>query len=374
MPGMPVGSPPEDAVLDLLIEALPHLRGGLRPASAKYTARLLYEHLRLDAAAVVSHDKILAFVGLGADHHRVGSPNITTLTHRALNTGEVSRTSEREEIGCPHPDCPLTSALVAPLVVRGNVVGALKLYHGRGRVIIDRDEGIARALARVFSVYLELAELDERAALVTRAELEALRAQISPHFLFNTLTTIAGLTRTDPERAHDLIVDFADFFRDTLSQHREMMRLDDELRYIERYLRFEKARLGHRLVVEHDVDPIARDVLIPVLTVQPLVENAMVHGIAPKSGGGCVRISARPRGEGFEIAVADNGVGIAKARQKHILERGGGSGLGMGLNNVHNRLIGHFGADSGLVIESRKGAGTTARFWVPANGKKRLIK
>ena len=369
---MAVSAPEDAAVFSLLIEALPHLRGGLRSRSAKLTARLLYERLHLDAAAVVSRDRILAFVGLGAEHHRAGSPNITTLTQRALATGEVIRTHDRSEIGCPRRNCPLTSALVAPLVVRGDVVGALKLYHSSGRMIVDRDESIARTLARVFSVYLELAELDARAALVTRAELEALRAQISPHFLFNTLTTIAGFTRTDPERAHDLIVDFAEFFRDTLSQHRELMPLEDELRYIERYLRFEKARLGHRLTVEHDIDRRALGLLVPVLTVQPLVENAMVHGIAPKSGTGSVRICARPVGDGFEIVVADNGVGIAKARQKHILERGTGSGLGMGLNNVHNRLIGHFGPRSGLQIDSRKGAGTTARFWIPANGAKAI--
>ncbi|SRR5579875_203476 len=367
---MVLAAPPDDAVLNLLVEALPHLRGGLRSGSAKFTARLLYEHLRLDAAAVVSRDRILAFVGLGSDHHRVGRPNITTLTLRALETGEVARTSDRAEIGCPNDDCPLSSALVAPLIVRGNVVGALKLYHSRGRVIIDRDETIARALARVFSVYLELAELDARAALVTRAELEALRAQISPHFLFNTLTTIAGFTRTDPQRAHGLIVDFAEFFRDTLSQHRELMHLQDELNYIERYLRFEQARLGDRLVVEHEIDDRARRLLVPVLTVQPLVENAMVHGIAPKSGVGCVRISARQRDDGFEITVADNGVGIAKTRQRRLLERGSGSGLGMGLSNVHHRLIGHFGPASGLHIESRKGVGTTARFWVPLSGPK----
>lgn len=363
---MTLAAPQDDAVLNLLVEALPHLRGGLRPSSAKLTARLLYERLRLDAAAVVSRDRILAFVGLGSDHHRTGSPNITTLTQRALETGEVARTSDRIEIGCPNHDCPLTSALVAPLVVRGNVVGALKLYHARGRVIIDRDENVARALTRVFSTYLELAELDARAALVTTAELEALRAQISPHFLFNTLTTIAGYTRTDPERAHGLIVDFAEFFRATVSQHHEMIRLEEELEYIERYLRFEKARLGDRLVVEHDVDEAARGLLVPVLTVQPLVENAMVHGIGPKSGVGHVLISARRLEGGFEIAVRDNGVGIAKTRQKHLLERGNGTRLGMGLNNVHRRLIGHFGPLSGLQIESRKRIGTTARFWLPA--------
>src|SRR5579872_1570752 len=125
---MAIYAPQDEAVLDLLIEALPHLRGGLRTRSAKITARLLYEHLHLDAAAVVSRDRILAFVGLGSDHHVVGSPSITTLTQRALKKGAIARTSDREEIGCPQPGCPLSSALVAPLVVRGDVVGALKLY------------------------------------------------------------------------------------------------------------------------------------------------------------------------------------------------------------------------------------------------------
>jgi len=354
----------DDAVLDLLVEALPHLRGGLREESAHFTARLLYEHLQLDATAVVSRDTILAFVGLGADHHLVGSPSLTALTHRAIETGEVLRTQDRSVIGCPRIDCPLSSALVAPLVVRGDVVGALKLYHGPRRTNVERDEKIALGLARVFSVYLELAELDARAALVTRAELEALRAQISPHFLFNTLTTIAALTRIDAVRAHDLIVDFAEFFRDTLSQRRELVRLGEELLYVERYLRFEQARFGDRLTIENQIDPDAFDVLVPVLSVQPLVENAVAHGIAPKSGPGRVRISARVVDGGCEIAVDDDGVGIAGERRDSILGEGYSSGMGVGLNNVHRRLIGLFGPESGLRIESRTGSdsGTIVRF------------
>lgn len=357
-----------DAVLDLLVEALPHLRGGLREESAAFTARLLYEHLQLDATSVVSRDRILAFVGLGDDHHIVGNPSLTAFTRRALETGEVLRTHDRSVIGCPRVDCPLSAALVAPLLVRGQVVGALKLYHAPNRTNIQRDEKIATGLARVFSVYLELAELDARAALVTRAELEALRAQISPHFLFNTLTTIAALTRVDAVRAHDLIVDFAEFFRDTLSQHRELVRLSEELHYVERYLRFEKARFGERLIIENHIDPRAFDALVPVLSVQPLVENAIAHGIAPKSGPGRVRISAEALDDGYEIAVTDDGVGIPAERRESILEQGQSSGMGVGLSNVHRRLTGLFGPESGLRIESRTGAdsGTTVRFRVHA--------
>ena len=138
------------------------------------------------------------------------------------------------------------------------------------------------------------------------------------------------------------------------------------MHYVERYLRFEKARFGERLIIENHIDPRAFDVLVPVLSVQPLVENAIAHGIAPKSGPGRVRISAEPVDDGYEIAVADDGVGIPAASRESILEQGHSSGMGVGLNNVHRRLTGLFGPESGLRIESRTGAdsGTTVSFLV----------
>jgi LytS/YehU family sensor histidine kinase len=257
---------------------------------------------------------------------------------------------------------------IAPFVVRGNIVGALKLYRA-GHEMEERDARVASGLARVFSVYLEVAELDARAALVTQAELEALRAQISPHFLFNTLTTIAALTRTEPARAHDLLIDFADYFRETLSRHGEFVTLDDELENVERYLRFEHARFGSKLRVSFDVDVRSRLALVPVLSIQPLVENAIAHGIASRTRGS-IRIHARARNAGVEISVIDDGVGIAADDMHSVLDRGFGAGLGIGLNNVHQRLIGAFGPRSGLQIASAQGTGTTVAFWVPGRGSK----
>jgi two-component system LytT family sensor kinase len=355
----------EETVLDLLVEALPHLRGGLRTESAAFTARLVYENLGLDAAAVISSTDTLAFIGAGSDHHLVGNPNLTDVTRRTLASGKPYTTKHRDEIGCPVAACPITAVTIAPFVVRGNVVGALKLYRA-GREMEERDARVAVGLARVFSVYLEVAELDARAALVTQAELEALRAQISPHFLFNTLTTIAALTRTDPHRAHDLIVDFADYFRETLAQHGEFVTLDDELVNVERYLNFERARFGPDLAVHIDVDARSRLAIVPTLTVQPLVENAIGHGIAPSRRAGMVRIRAHARDGGFEVSVADDGVGIPNDQIASVLQRGEGTGLGLGLNNVHQRLLGAFGPRSGLQIASTPGTGTTVAFWVPA--------
>jgi two-component system LytT family sensor kinase len=357
----------DGTVLDLLVEALPHLRGGLRPESAAFTARQVYEHLQLDAAAVVSStDGVLAFIGAGSDHHLEGNPHLTDVTRRTLASGRPYTTSLSEEIGCPVRGCPLTAATIAPFVVRGHVVGALKLYRA-GRDMEENDARVATSLARVFSVYLEVAELDARAALVTQAELEALRAQISPHFLFNTLTTIAALTRTDPGRAHDLLVDFADYFRETLALHGEFVTLDDELENVERYLRFEHARFGQNLRVSIDLDARSRLALVPVLSIQPLVENAIAHGIGERNRGS-IRIHARFRDAGVEISVIDDGIGIAPELLHNVLDRGFGAGLGIGLNNVHQRLIGSFGPRSGLQIASAEGTGTTVAFWVPMRG------
>jgi two-component system LytT family sensor kinase len=346
-------------VLDLVVQALPHLRGGLGEDSATFTARLLYDNLELDACAVVDTERVLAYVGRGEDHHLVGGPALTGLTHRAIATGRPFTARSREEIDCPVPGCPLTAVAIAPFVVRGAAVGALKLYRA-GTPIAEEDERVAAGLARVFSVSLEAAELDARSALVTQAELDALRARVSPHFLFNTLTTIAALTRTDPERAHDLVVDFAEYFRDSLVQHAEFVSLDEELEHVEQYLRFEHARF-ERLNVAFEVDPRARLATVPVLSVQPLVENAIMHGLAPRGGSGTVRVAARPDGDGTIIAITDDGVGFVPERRPQS------SGNGIGMDNVNQRLIKLFGPASALQITSAPGRGATVAFRVPAN-------
>jgi LytS/YehU family sensor histidine kinase len=352
--------------LDLSLAVMPHLRGGLTPQSAAWTACLLLQHLRLDAAAVVDTETTLAFVGLGAEHHQPGLPVSTRLTARALATGQVQHARRRAEIGCTTPDCPLQAAVVLPLQVKGRTVGALKLYRaGAGRRIPDAAARAAAGLAQLFGVYLEMADLDAQAARVTRAELEALRAQISPHFLFNTLTSIAALIRCRPDAAHDLVIQFAEFFRETLAQHDELSTLDADLAYVERYLVFEHARLGDRLAVHYAIHPDARRAVLPVLVVQPLVENAVHHGIETRTGAGHVSIAAQPDAGGFRISVSDDGVGIPAERHQKVLEHGYGTGLGMGLNNVHRRLQSLFGPPSGLHIQSTLRDGTRVSFWVP---------
>lgn len=355
----------EQSGLDILVEALPYLRNGLNPLSARQTANLLHKRLGVDAAAVVSTDSILAFVGTGEDHHVEGMENFTELTRRALHGGEALVTHSREEIGCPNRDCPLNEAVIAPLLVGSRVVGALKLYYAHGGAISESEIRMVSGLARVFGVFLELAESDDRETLLREAELGALRAQISPHFLFNTLTSIAALTRTDAARAHDLIVDFADFFRRTLAQHGEEVSLREELDQVERYVHLERARFGERLDVIYEIDDALLDTQLPVLSIQPLVENAVVHGIAPTTGLRKILVRINRSRFAIEIAVTDDGVGIPPERLPHVLESGVGDGLGIGLANVDRRLTMLYGESSRLRVQSKHGHGTTVRFRIP---------
>ena len=175
-------------------------------------------------------------------------------------------------------------------------------------------------VARYVSSQLELAELDESRARLNRAEVRALRAQISPHFVYNALTTIASFIRTDPVRARELLIEFADFTRYSFRTAGEYTTLKDELNNIERYIRLEKARFGDRLNIKLEIAPEVLSVVLPFLALQPLVENAVRHGLSGKPNGGTITITAENAGAECVIIVEDDGVGMDPARLTDDLE------------------------------------------------------
>lgn len=340
-------------------------RRGLTREAAAEVARMLREAVGADAVALVGRAQVLAFVGAGEDHHLAGQPVTTEFTKRVLQTGRVEVAHTREEIGCPQPDCPLTAALVVPLRVRGMVPAAIKFYRTDGRPFpADVVEGAA-LVGDLLGAQLELALLDAEVERLTREELRALRAEISPHFVFNTLHSVAAVVGRDPERARRLLTDFAEFLRHALRSHGEFCTLEEELWYVEQYLAIERARLGPRLRSHVDVPADLLDQLVPVLTLQPLVENAVVHGVEPKTGVGTVQVRAWAQGEDLLLAVEDDGVGIPQGRLQVITERGVGSGLGIGLFNVQRRLRAIYGEAADLRVESEEGRGTRVTVRLP---------
>ncbi|HJT95027.1 MAG TPA: histidine kinase [Mycobacterium sp.] len=232
--------------------------------------------------------------------------------------------------------------------------------------------GAVGEVARYAASQIELAELDASRARLDRAEVLALRAQISPHFIYNALNTIASFVRTDPDRARELILEFADFTRYSFRAAGQYTTLAEELRNIDRYLNLERARFGAALTVRLQVAPEVLNVVVPFLALQPLVENAVRHGFAGK-GGGYVEIIARDEGSDCVITVEDDGVGMdpetLRAGPGDALGTDGSAGTGnsahVGLTNVDHRLRAAFGNDYGLVVETAIGAGTKVVMRVP---------
>lgn len=251
--------------------------------------------------------------------------------------------------------------VVAPLSVDGRVVGS---------VVVHTDEasaGLVRAtteVARWMSSQLELAELAISRTALMEAELRALRAQISPHFIYNSLGAIASFVRTDPERARELLLEFADFTRYSFRRHGEFTTLAEELRSIERYLVLEKARFGDRLRVVTRIAPEVLSVRLPFLSVQPLVENAVRHGLEPKSGDGTIIIVARDDGAECVITIEDDGAGADPEVVRAALA-GRTTSASVGLSNVDERLRTVYGDAHGIVVETAPGHGTKVLVRVP---------
>jgi signal transduction histidine kinase len=212
---------------------------------------------------------------------------------------------------------------------------------------------LAESLREVEEVRLVEAQLQEQAA---KAELSALQARINPHFFFNTLNTISALLAEDPARADEVVQTMADLFRYTFkATHAGAVALEEELEFVDGYLSVEKARFGERLRVAWSIDDDARETPIPGLLLQPLVENAVGHGIAPVPGGGTVRIGARLSGGRLVVEVEDDGVGLGRPAASLIRDD-------HGLGNVRRRVAtATRGRGTLELLPSPSGRGTLAR-------------
>jgi two-component system LytT family sensor kinase len=197
-----------------------------------------------------------------------------------------------------------------------------------------------------------------------QAEIKALRAQISPHFVYNALNTISSLIRTDPEEARELLQDFADFTRYSFRTSGMFTSLAEELRNIDRYLTLESARFGGRLEVRMKIAPEVLSVVVPFLIIQPLVENAVKHGLASKPSGGRVTVIAEDHGAEALISVEDDGIGMDPGRLAD-LRSAHRTGAHVGLGNINQRMQQVFGGDYALMVETAQGAGMKVTLRVP---------
>ena len=210
---------------------------------------------------------------------------------------------------------------------------------------------------------LEL-KLEEQKRLLLEARLDALQRQINPHFLFNTLNSIASLVRSKPELAREMTVKLANILRALLRDHDSHVPLSQELKFTDDYLDIEVVRFGsEKLRVEKEIDPRTLDVLVPSILLQPLIENSIKHGLEPRIAGGTVTLRSKLQGNRVLIEVADDGVGI-QGRQGSVLPR---TGAGIGMKNVRERLEVLYGRDARFTVVSNPGRGTLVSIEIPAN-------
>ncbi|WP_235837309.1 histidine kinase [Carboxydothermus islandicus] len=354
--------------LMLANEALPIIKQGLNVETAGKIAEIIQRISDMEAVAITDREKVLAYVGVGCERHKIGDPIRTFATKEAIRTGELKIIDHSLKYICSVKDCdcPLQAAVVVPLKIRGQVVGTIKLYQTKKGEMPAQTVKLAMGIAQILNLQMEIAELDRQAQMVTQAQLEALQAKINPHFLFNTLNTIIMFNRTNPELARKLLIHLAKFFRQTLKKQGMFGTLKEELDYVNTYLVLEKARFRQKLRIIRDIDRELLNYQFPVLTLQPLVENAVKHGITPKESQGTVLIRIKRDGEKIHVEIKDDGVGISPSMIGRVLEPGFGSGTGVGMSNVHERLLSLYGREAGLKIESKLGVGTTVSFSIPA--------
>ena len=347
--------------IGLANRVLPQMSTGLDEAAAVHIADMVRRLTGLPAVAVAVGQKLLAHVGEAAEYHLKAGivPEVAAL---AMADGE-RHVTEKRATWCDHPGCPFGSAVAVPIRYRRDVVGAVILFQTRDVKFRPEVVDLGAEMAQFLLNYqMQAAEIGLQARAVARAELKALQAQVHPHFLFNALNTVAGLCEIDPRKASELTVKLGQFFRSSFRSRGELTStVQDELVTVRSYLDIEKARFGDRLEVVEEIDEEAYDCLMPSFSVQPLVENAIVHGLSKKPGPGRLNIIIRVKDGCLLCCVADNGRGF-DARTLEWTNNGSHA-----LPILRGRLEGIYGDGFRMRIISRVNEGTMACLRIPLN-------
>ncbi|MCK5673380.1 MAG: histidine kinase, partial [Spirochaetales bacterium] len=325
-----------EIVLRIASKTIQHFRHGFNYETARSTAKIILENTDLAAVAFTDTNLILAHIGEGSAHHFPGGEFQTDLTLKAIKLRKLQIANTKEQIRCSNTHCRLQSAVVIPLMQKDVIIGTLKLYRELKNAISPVDVNLAKGLGSLFSTQIELHMIEEQAKLLDRAELMALQAQINPHFLFNAINTIVSLVRTDPEAARTLLQNLSLFFRNSFQVEKTEVSIHQEIEHIRAYLEIEKARFGDKLKVEFNI-PSTLDFFIPPFLLQPLVENAVKHGVMVKRNGGEIFVTAKMDKKRAILTVEDNGVGMDAEQLKTLLDNSNNDSIA--LNNINRRLI-----------------------------------
>ncbi len=319
------------------------LSRGFSAETAREMAEIIRQETGVGAVAITDREKILAFSGVGDDHHRAGNPVVTKWSKQALRENKVVFANGYDDhFQCPISNhCPLGSALVVPLQVDQEVVGTISLYEPKTKLFLNINRSFGEGLATLYSHQLLRSRFEEQKSLLIQSELKLLQAQVNPHFLFNALNTIMAIVRNDADRARELLLQLSNFFRTNLQRKSDIVTLEQELAHISAYLEIEKARFGERLTVNQEIDPDLLNLQIPVFTLQPLIENAIKHGIADLLDHGQILVRVYRQQEIIYIEVEDNAGSYCEQLDTQ----------GLGMRLVDQRIKNIYGSEFGLTVD-----------------------
>jgi len=339
-----------------LSEATKTLRAGLDGDTADRVTS--YMRAVLDAVAVGITDKsgtLLSWDGSATEHYE----DMAEYVDNALASCRRQMVSHSGMTCRSRAACGMQHAVIVPILVEEQPAATM-IVAGKSRRKLGE---MGDRLAQFVAAHLEAAQLEKSREQLRNAEIKALRAQISPHFVYNALNTISAHINSDPAEARELLHEFADFTRYCFRSDSYFTTLSEELRNIDRYLSIESARYEERLGVRLKIAPEVLPVVVPFLLIQPLVENAVKHGLAGKPEGGTVTVVAEDGGTAAVISVEDDGVGMDPKLLDSM--RDSDSSEHIGLTGVNRRLRQIFAGEYGLMVDTAPGAGTKVTMHIP---------
>ncbi len=342
--------------LEIANKTLPYFRNG---ESLNEICKIISDSLGAKAVVITNEKYITASYSTSEDFKIAHTDIKSEATKRVLRTGKICIIGQCDDV--KYFQCvtgKIKSCIISPLFQGEKVSGTLKIYFDTKENVTASNQYLVEGLSLLISTQLELSSVENLKTMAKEAELKALQTQINPHFLFNALHTTSFFVRKDPNKAREIIIDLSTYLRYNLENACKLVPLEMELEQVKAYFNIEKARFGDKISLNIDVDENVKDINIPSLIIQPLVENSIKHGLLKKREGGFVNIIAKKENKGCLITIEDNGIGIDQKIIDNLDDR---IDKNIGLKNVHNRIKLIYG--KGLVVEKLE-TGTKISFYI----------
>lgn len=353
-------------------KTLPFFRKGLNEFSCEKVAEILCTHTNADHVVITGANGISVHVGKNVLLHRINDQEVMK---KVLHSGKILNLKTRSELSKVNADSLLSAIMFIPLLVGEKPVGTLKLYYTDTRInnTIDAEEELAKGLMMMFSTQLELGELESHKELLQNSKIKALQAQIQPHFLFNSINVIVALCKRNPLFARKLLIQLSTFLRNNMNTtEKNLIPIWREIESVMAYFSLEQARFPGRYTLKTKIDNGIEKALIPPLTIQPLVENALVHAFAENSKNQTIELSILKEGSFLKIVVKDNGMGIPIDRLMLLGRKAmqSNKGTGIAIHNIRERLELMFGPKAEFSMDSELNEGTKINILVPLQYEK----